>query len=249
MSEAGRRRIRTYHEVDGGDRSDLLAQVTAQRDWVAARLASVRHVVAVMSGKDGVGKSVVTTGLAAALARGGRRVGVLDGDLHGPTAGRMLGAPTGRLEVGEDGVEPAVASSGVRVMSSDPPGLSAGEGHRRPGSQEAGQQQGSDGGARPLRRVSSQARARAGRASRLPGVTHHSSVPAFAFARSIRPPPRAAIVATSRQPESRSASIAPTNRGERHSIFPISSTIHASVAASRARAALTTVSSASTSTP
>jgi ATP-binding protein involved in chromosome partitioning len=113
------KRIRTYHEVEGEDGSKLLSQVTAQRDRVSARLASVRHVVAVMSGKGGVGKSFVTAGLAAALARGGREVGVLDADLHGPTAARMLGAPVERLEVREDGVAPAVAAGGVRVMSSD----------------------------------------------------------------------------------------------------------------------------------
>ncbi len=111
-------RIRTYNEVTGQDRSDLLGQVTAQRERVAARLESVRHVVAVVSGKGGVGKSLLSAGLAAALARGGRGVGLLDADLHGPTAARMLGAPAGGLVVRESEVEPALAS-GVRVMSSD----------------------------------------------------------------------------------------------------------------------------------
>jgi ATP-binding protein involved in chromosome partitioning len=111
-------RIRTYNEVAGQDRSDLLGQVSAQRERVAARLASVRHVVAVVSGKGGVGKSLVSAGLAAALARTGRPVGLLDADFHGPTAARMLGARAGGLVVRETEVEPALAS-GVRVMSSD----------------------------------------------------------------------------------------------------------------------------------
>ena len=64
-------------------------------------LASVRHVVAVASGKGGVGKSFVCAGLAAALARDGRRVGLLDADLHGPTAARMLAARAGSLVVRE----------------------------------------------------------------------------------------------------------------------------------------------------
>jgi ATP-binding protein involved in chromosome partitioning len=114
-----RRRIRTYHELDGADRSGLASQVGSQRQQVTARLASVRSVVAVMSGKGGVGKSFVTAGLASALARRGQKVGVLDGDLNGPTAARMLGASGGRLVVGEDGVDPAVTASGVRVISSD----------------------------------------------------------------------------------------------------------------------------------
>ena len=113
------RRLRTYHEVTGDDGSDLGAQVAAQHARVGSRLAGVRHVVAVMSGKGGVGKSFVTAGLAEALVRAGRATGVLDGDLHGPTAARMLGAAPGRLEVGEDGLSPAVAPGGVRVMSSD----------------------------------------------------------------------------------------------------------------------------------
>jgi len=112
------RRLRSYHELDGVDRSDLPGQVAAQRSRVEARLASVRHVVAVMSGKGGVGKSFVTAGLATALARGGRPVGVLDGDLHGPTAARMLGAGAGALELDGDAVVPPMAS-GVAVMSSD----------------------------------------------------------------------------------------------------------------------------------
>jgi ATP-binding protein involved in chromosome partitioning len=111
-------RIRTYNQVTGQDRSDLLGQVGAQRERVAARLASVNHVVAVVSGKGGVGKSLVSAGLAAALARAGLPVGLLDADFHGPTAARMLGARAGGLVVREAEVEPALAG-GVRVMSSD----------------------------------------------------------------------------------------------------------------------------------
>lgn len=113
------KRIRTYGDLTETDRSDLLGQVTAQRAKVEARLAGVRHVVAVVSGKGGVGKSLVSAGLAAALAGAGRKVGLLDADLHGPTAARMLGVRAGGLVVREDEVEPALAACGVRVMSSD----------------------------------------------------------------------------------------------------------------------------------
>jgi ATP-binding protein involved in chromosome partitioning len=105
--------------VTGSDRSDLLGQVTAQRERVRARLAGVRRLVAVVSGKGGVGKSLVSAGLAAALARSGREVGLLDADFHGPTAARMLGVRASRLAVREHEVEPALAACGVRVMSSD----------------------------------------------------------------------------------------------------------------------------------
>jgi ATP-binding protein involved in chromosome partitioning len=113
------KRIRTYGQLTEADRSDLVGQVAAQRERVASRLASVRHVVAVISGKGGVGKSLVSAGLAAALARSGRAVGLLDADLHGPTAARMLGVRAGSLVVREHEVDPALAACGVRVMSSD----------------------------------------------------------------------------------------------------------------------------------
>ena len=99
------KRLRTYSELSEADRSDLGGQVAAQRARVAARLATVRHVVAVVSGKGGVGKSLVSSGLAAALAGSGRRVGLLDADLHGPTAARMLGVRAAGLVVREDEVE------------------------------------------------------------------------------------------------------------------------------------------------
>jgi ATP-binding protein involved in chromosome partitioning len=51
-----------------------------------------RHIVAIGSGKGGVGKSTVAVNLAVALARRGHRVGLLDADIHGPDVGVMLGA-------------------------------------------------------------------------------------------------------------------------------------------------------------
>jgi ATP-binding protein involved in chromosome partitioning len=109
--------IRTYHELTDPDASGLPQQIGAQRRRVAARLAGVGRVVAVMSGKGGVGKSFVTAHLARACARGGRAVGVLDADLNGPTAARLLEAPRAPLTVRDDAVLPAVAADGVRLIS------------------------------------------------------------------------------------------------------------------------------------
>ena len=108
--------IRTYHEVDEVP-SDLPDQIAAQDARVASRLASVRHVVGVMSGKGGVGKSLITALLATAVARRGGRVGLIDADLNGPSAARLLGVRPGRLVDGPDGLEPAVSPTGVRLMS------------------------------------------------------------------------------------------------------------------------------------
>jgi ATP-binding protein involved in chromosome partitioning len=110
--------FRTYHDLAGTDRSDLPGQIALQRTRVAERLATVRSVRPVVSGKGGVGKSFVTASLAVAAARRGLSVGVVDGDLRSPTVARMLGA-AGPLVVGERGVVPAVGAAGVRVMSAD----------------------------------------------------------------------------------------------------------------------------------
>lgn len=119
MSDRMKRPLRTYHEVGGEDRSRLVEQVVEQRARVSERLRAVRHVVAVMSGKGGVGKSYVTAGLAAALAdRLEDGVGVLDADLNGPTAARLLEA-RGPVRIGEDAVDPATGLHDVKVFSMD----------------------------------------------------------------------------------------------------------------------------------
>src|SRR2546428_13625975 len=110
-------RIRAYHELTEPDRSGLAAQIVAQRRRVAQRLAGVARLIAVMSGKGGVGKSYVTAHAARALARVGRRGGVLDADLNGPTAARLLGARHARPAVREDAIEPAAGVDGVRGSS------------------------------------------------------------------------------------------------------------------------------------
>ena len=104
---------------DTAVKSDVLGQVLAQRRDVTDRLAQIRFVVAIMSGKGGVGKSALTANLAAALAMNGRTVGVLDADIHGPSAAAMLGARGQQVIVQAGGARPAVGMAGVRVMSMD----------------------------------------------------------------------------------------------------------------------------------
>src|SRR2546425_2722246 len=109
--------IRTYRDLTEPDRSGLADQVGAQRRRVAERLAAVARVVAVMSGKGGVGKSFVTAGVARALARAGRAVGVLDADLNGPTAPQLLRLPVAGCTSHDGVIEPAVSPEGVRCFS------------------------------------------------------------------------------------------------------------------------------------
>lgn len=108
--------MRTYHQLTNADRSGLAGQIGAQRRRVAERLASVRRVVAVMSGKGGVGKSYVTAHLARALARAGQTVGILDADLNGPTIPGLLGVTHSPLPASH-AVEPAIGADGVRCIS------------------------------------------------------------------------------------------------------------------------------------
>ena len=109
--------FRTYFDVPGSDASQLGEQVARQRTRVTERLRDVRRVVAVVSGKGGVGKSYVTASLARALART-VEIGVLDADLQSPTIAYMLAA-RGPLRLTEDGVDPAVGADGIRVISTD----------------------------------------------------------------------------------------------------------------------------------
>lgn len=111
------RKIRTYHEVGGEHGSTLVEQVVAQRNRLSRRLETIGAVVAVASGKGGVGKSAITANLATALAKEGRQVGALDADLNGPSLARMLGAVGHSLEDGDDGLHPAIGTAGIRVVS------------------------------------------------------------------------------------------------------------------------------------
>ena len=82
-------------------------------------LTDVKHVVAVSSGKGGVGKSMVAANLAAAMARRGFTVGLLDADIYGPNIPLMFGVnqrPSVTGEKGKEMIEPLEAH-GVRLMS------------------------------------------------------------------------------------------------------------------------------------
>lgn len=113
------KRIRTYFDLPDETRSDVSGQIAQQALRLRWRLARVRRTVAVASGKGGVGKSVLTANLAAALAAAGLRVGVLDADLNGPSQAKILGVRGRRLRVRADGVEPVAGPMGLRVMSMD----------------------------------------------------------------------------------------------------------------------------------
>ena len=80
-------------------------------------MSKVRHKIAVMSGKGGVGKSTVAANLSLSLQLKGQRVGLLDADIHGPTIPKMLGIEDVKLGVMEGGIAPAMVPSGLKVVS------------------------------------------------------------------------------------------------------------------------------------
>lgn len=87
---------------------------TAQAGPMA--IPGVRHIIAIGSGKGGVGKSTVTSNLAVALAKAGRKVGLLDADIYGPSQPRMMGVSGRPASPDGQRIEPLHAH-GVTVMS------------------------------------------------------------------------------------------------------------------------------------
>ncbi len=81
-------------------------------------VAGASHVVAVASGKGGVGKSTTAVNLALALDRAGAKAGILDADIYGPSQGMMLGVPEGRRpEVRDQRVFVPVKAHGIEALS------------------------------------------------------------------------------------------------------------------------------------
>ena len=83
--------MKGYHDIVGDGGSRVLEQVAEQRTRITDGLAGVRHLVAVGSGKGGVGKSTLTLHLAGALRARGLRIAILDADFNGPSQARMAG--------------------------------------------------------------------------------------------------------------------------------------------------------------
>jgi len=111
-------------ELDGIDNFDMkvTAKVVEGRDLAADEvLSTVKNIIAVASGKGGVGKSTVSLNLALALSKTGAKVGVLDADIYGPSIPLMLGMKDAAMQVkrndaGVDLLQP-VETYGIKVIS------------------------------------------------------------------------------------------------------------------------------------
>ncbi|OGR41260.1 MAG: hypothetical protein A2X35_07660 [Elusimicrobia bacterium GWA2_61_42] len=95
----------------------LNEELKKQEQEITSRMALVRNKVLVMSGKGGVGKSTVAVNLAAAMAASGKKIGLLDIDLHGPNVARMLGIAGRRLESDGESIQPYAAAPNLAVCS------------------------------------------------------------------------------------------------------------------------------------
>ena len=111
--------MKTYFDITGDGGSDVLGQVAARQRAVLDALAGVRRILAVGSGKGGVGKSLVTFALARAFRRQGLRVAILDADLNGPSQARMAGLEGAPLVP----VEPPVADGARLALPRRPDGI------------------------------------------------------------------------------------------------------------------------------
>ena len=96
---------------------DESEQEFAERQELESRLCRIQHKLLVLSGKGGVGKSTVAANLAVSLARAGKKVGLLDIDMHGPSIPKLLGLDERRIAGTDRGMAPIQMNNNLAVMS------------------------------------------------------------------------------------------------------------------------------------
>ena len=98
-------------------RQDETADAFLERQALTSRMCQIGHKILVLSGKGGVGKSTVAVNLAFSLANAGKRVGLLDIDIHGPSIPRLLGLGPSAIQGRNDAMQPINYNDKLRVMS------------------------------------------------------------------------------------------------------------------------------------
>ena len=94
------------------------APVTIVKPKTASEIENLPPIIiAVASGKGGVGKSTVAVNLAVALSQAGKKVGILDADIYGPSLPRLLGVQNSKAEQGADGQLQPIEACGLKAMS------------------------------------------------------------------------------------------------------------------------------------
>lgn len=99
-------------------RIEAFKKVREQEKKIQENMKKIKYKVAILSGKGGVGKSFVTASLAFAMSYLGRKVGVLDADIYGPSIPKMMGVQGETVMATTDGrIIPVTAPLGVKVLS------------------------------------------------------------------------------------------------------------------------------------
>ncbi len=109
--------MKSYYDIVGDGGSRILEQVATHRRRIEGALADVRHLVAVGSGKGGVGKSTLALGLARAAAARGLSAAIFDADLNGPSQAHLAGLSGAPAVPGSAGIVPPRDRYGVGIVS------------------------------------------------------------------------------------------------------------------------------------
>lgn len=111
--------MRIFSEFADGADSGETYRPESRSDRIRVNLADIGVTLLIASAKGGVGKSIITANVAAALARRGKKVAIVDADLNSPSIVGMLGMKPPRGLPLVEGIEPAAGPHGLRVISSD----------------------------------------------------------------------------------------------------------------------------------
>jgi len=96
---------------------DQKLQMQAEQEQIRQRIRQIKHQILVLSGKGGVGKSTVAVNLAVSLALAGKKVGLLDIDIHGPSIPKILNLEGKGLQAAGDVILPVEMAENLKVMS------------------------------------------------------------------------------------------------------------------------------------
>jgi len=92
-------------------------QMQAEQEQISQNIKHIKHQILVLSGKGGVGKSSIAVNLAVWLYMQGKKVGLLDIDIHGPSIPKLLNLEDSKLQGREDKIEPIIYNDTLKVMS------------------------------------------------------------------------------------------------------------------------------------
>jgi len=109
--------MKSYFDLEGDGGSNVLSQVLSLKERINHSLSEIKHIVAIGSGKGGVGKSTLTMQLGSALKRQNKQVSLLDADINGPSLARLSGLKDVPFFPGKHGIIIPKSKEGIGVLS------------------------------------------------------------------------------------------------------------------------------------